>query len=83
MTLRNTADAGARPWASGRARSVRIRNVDNWLAQNWYLVIPWITGIGAWLVSKQRQTEQPFRARVLFFLLGCLIVLAIDLAPPR
>jgi hypothetical protein len=60
---------------------VRIRNVENWFAQNWYLVIPWISGIGAWRVARLRQTEHAVRMGVVFFLLGCLIVLAIDLAP--
>ena len=55
--------------------------MDTWLARNWYLVIPWIIGIGAWLVARQRQSERPLRTGVGFFLLGCLIVLAIDLAP--
>jgi len=55
--------------------------VESWLERNWYLVIPLITGIGAWLVARQRQSEHPVRLGVVFFLLGCLIVLAIDLAP--
>ena len=53
----------------------------HWLGQNWYLVIPWITGVGAWLVASRRKTDHPVRTGVVFFLLGCLIVLAIDLAP--
>ena len=53
--------------------------MENWIAQNWYLVIPWITGIGAWLVARRRQSEHPLRAAVVFFLLGSLIVLALDL----
>ena len=55
--------------------------MESWLERNWYLVIPLITGIGAWLVARQRQSEHPVRLGVVFFLLGCLIVLAIDLAP--
>lgn len=60
---------------------MRLRTVEYWLARNWYLVIPLITGIGAWLVARQRQSKHPVRWGVVFFLLGCLIVLAIDLAP--
>ena len=56
------------------------RTVGHWLAQNWYLVIPWITGIGAWVVARRRRMEHSVPAGVVFFLLGCLIVLAIDLA---
>jgi hypothetical protein len=55
--------------------------MPTWLAQNWYLPIPVILGVGAWLVARRRQSEHPVRMGVVFFLLGCLIVLAIDLAP--
>jgi hypothetical protein len=58
---------------------VRLTNVDAlWLAWNWELVIPWIAGIGAWLVARQRQIRHPIRWGVVFFLVGCLIALVID-----
>ena len=56
-------------------------DVETWLERNWYLIIPWITGIGAWLIARRRQMNHPVRWGVIFFLLGGLIVLALDLAP--
>ncbi len=50
----------------------------DWLLLNWYLLIPWALGIGAWLLARQR-TAHPVRLGVIFFLIGCVIVLAIDL----
>lgn len=53
-----------------------------WLEANWYLAIPWVLGIGAWLVARQRHMPQPLRLGVIFFAVGAVIVLAIDLAAP-
>ena len=47
-----------------------------------YLLIPWILGIGAWLLARQRAVEHPIRWGFVFFLIGCAIVLAIDLSQP-
>jgi hypothetical protein len=49
---------------------------------NWYLVIPWVLGIGAWLVARQRSVRRPILWGLAFFLIGCGIVLAIDLTQP-
>jgi hypothetical protein len=58
-----------------------LKGVENWLAQNWYLVIPWVSGIAGWYVARQRHSRHPVRWAVVSFLLGCLVVLAFDLAP--
>jgi hypothetical protein len=47
-----------------------------------YLLIPWILGIGTWFLARQRAVEHPVRWGVVFFLIGCAIVLAIDLTQP-
>ena len=49
------------------------------LVLNWYLFIPWVLGIGAWLVTRQRKMGYPVRWGLVFFLIGCAVVLAIDL----
>ena len=54
----------------------------DWLLLNWYLVIPWVLGIGAWAFARQRDMAHPGRVGVVGFLLGCGIVLAIDLIQP-
>ena len=54
----------------------------NWLLLNWYLIIPWVLGIGAWLLARQRDMAHPVRVGVVGFLLGSAIVLAIDLTQP-
>jgi hypothetical protein len=51
----------------------------DWLTLNWYLVIPWVTGLGAWSVAWQRRVGYPIRWGLIGFLAGSLIVLAIDL----
>jgi hypothetical protein len=43
-----------------------------------YLFIPWILGIGAWLLARQRSLKAPVRWGIAFFLLGCAIVLLFD-----
>lgn len=49
------------------------------LAGSWYLAIPWVLGIGAWFVARQRSVGRPILWGLAFFLIGCGIVLAIDL----
>jgi hypothetical protein len=51
----------------------------NWLQQNWYLAIPWALAAGAWLLARQRNVSHPVRWGLAFFIVGCAIVLAIDL----
>jgi hypothetical protein len=46
---------------------------------NWYLIIPWILGITAWLVARQRVMQRPVRLGLAFFLVGCGIVVLFDL----
>jgi hypothetical protein len=53
--------------------------MPDWLSANWYLVIPLVLGIGAWLIAMQRMAQHPLRLVVIWFLVGCAIVLAIDL----
>ena len=52
----------------------------DWLQLNWYLAIPWVLAVGAWLLARQRKLRRPLLAGVLFFLIGCVIVLGLDLA---
>lgn len=54
----------------------------DWLQLNWYLLIPWVLGIGAWLLARQRNATHPVRLGVVLFLIGCAIVLVIDLTQP-
>jgi len=53
----------------------------DWLSLNWYLVIPWVLGIGAWLAARQRRTRQPLLWAAVGFLIGSAVVLTIDLWP--
>jgi hypothetical protein len=53
--------------------------VADWLLANWYLAIPWVLGIGAWALARQRNANHPIRLGVVFFLVGCAVVLVIDL----
>ena len=56
-----------------------------WLQQNWYLAIPWVLGIGGWLFERRRPTRAGRPGVIGFlvgFLIGCVIVLAIDLTQP-
>jgi hypothetical protein len=46
---------------------------------DWYLVIPWILGIGASLLARQRQVKRPVWLGIGFFVVGCGIVLVFDL----
>ena len=52
------------------------------LALNWYLVIPWVLGVGAWLIARQRNAGRSLLWGLVFFLIGSVIVLAIDLSQP-
>lgn len=54
----------------------------DWLRANWYLIIPWVLGIGAWLFARRRDMAVPVRLGVVGFLVGCVIVLSIDLTQP-
>jgi hypothetical protein len=51
------------------------------LERNWYLFIPVILGVGAWLIARQRSMGHPTRWGTTFFLVGCGVVLVIDLTP--
>jgi hypothetical protein len=44
-----------------------------------YLVIPWILGIGAWLLARQRQLHHPAWLGIASFVVGCVIILAYEL----
>jgi len=56
-----------------------MANIVNWLQVNWYLAIPWVLAIGMWLLARQRKAARPLRAGVISFIIGCAIVLVIDL----
>jgi hypothetical protein len=56
--------------------------MTDWLLLNWYLAIPWVLGIGAWLFARQRQMAHPGRLGLVFFLIGSGVVLMIDLTQP-
>jgi hypothetical protein len=46
---------------------------------DWYLLIPWALGIGAWLIARQRRMIHPaWIGAAVFFLLGFPIVLLFD-----
>ena len=51
------------------------------LERNWYLFIPVILGVGAWLIARLRSMGHPIRWGIAFFLVGCGVVLVIDLTP--
>jgi uncharacterized protein (TIGR03382 family) len=51
----------------------------DWLQANWYLAIPWLLAIGAWLFARRRRAARPLLAGVISFVIGCAIVVAIDL----
>lgn len=51
----------------------------DWLQLNWYLAIPWVLAVGAWLVARKRNVARPVLLAVVFFLIGGAIVLVIDL----
>jgi hypothetical protein len=55
----------------------------DWLSLNWYLVIPWVLGLGAWLAARQHRTRQPLLWAAVGFLIGSAVVLTIDLWPKR
>jgi hypothetical protein len=44
-----------------------------------YLLIPWVLGIPAWLLARQRRAGHPLRWGIAFFLLGSGIVLLLDI----
>lgn len=46
---------------------------------DWYLLIPWVLGIGAWLVARQRKIQHPLWVALAAFLVGCGIVVLFDL----
>jgi hypothetical protein len=45
---------------------------------DWYLAIPWNFGIAAWLLARQRRVDHPPRTAVAAFLVGCGVVLILD-----
>ena len=46
---------------------------------DWYLIIPWITGIGGWAIARRRRMESPFWVGVAcFMLIGVPIVVLFD-----
>ena len=53
--------------------------MSGWLANNWYLIIPWVLAIGAWIVARRRRVRRPLVPGVVGFLVGSVIVLALDL----
>lgn len=47
---------------------------------DWYLGIPWVLGIGAWLLARRRNMKHPLWWGVAFFVLvGAPIVVLFDL----
>jgi hypothetical protein len=52
------------------------------LQANWYLAIPWVLGTAAWLIARRRGAPRSYIPGVACFLIGCAIVLIVDLANP-
>jgi hypothetical protein len=46
---------------------------------DWYLIIPWILGIAAWLFAARRRMQHPLWQGLALFLVGCGIVVLFDL----